>query len=484
MKVDIKKLFPGRSVLGQVQAIQKTVDHLQKTNKKLVRVQASLVRDILSMTEVEKGYKGNAYTDYAQAVAEIDKKYAGTADWGVLQCANIIDIRTAFILGQGINVIHTTEKKSGAKKEIEWANDFLEYNGLDKEMAGEFHSETEIEGKFLGILKVEKLKESQFKDYKEMISVQFVPWLKRRYKVEAKKDDYTQFEKVTWKADTGTKPKWSAGSYSTPDFVYRKFGGRIDEINDPAPKMMKCLTQVENIDKGLRDWREINRLYGSPTPHIECDTPEQAKKMNEIIEGLNFKVKKFFAHTGKFGYATPDMQGAESIEKEIIRNAVMVSGTTGIPIHYLGLSELLKQVATADDLREFVNTSTSKDRLKEEAIYRELIKKAMIKWNGLGVTPQLSNQAKSKLDPDKIDVTIPVISREQWMNLEKVIMPAVSLKFLSEDYFRSQIPGLDIEAEEKRLEKAKESEFARIKEENANLASQVTNQDLEIEEDT
>lgn len=478
---NIKSLIPGRKTQDQLQAMQKELKTLQKTHKKMVHVQAGLVRDILSMAETSADYKGNAYKDYKDAVEEISDKYCGIADWGVLQTANIIEVRTAFITGQGIKVVHKTDKKSEATKEIEWANDFLEYNGLDKEMPGEFHCESEIEGKFLGILKIEEIpEESPFKEYKKIVSMQFVPWSKRKYEVTAKKDDYTYFEKVVWKEDDSADKEFTAGSFTYPDFVYRKFGGRVDQPNDPAPKIMKCLTQIDNIDKGLRDWREINRLYGSPTPHIECETPEQAKKMNEMIEGLNFKVKKFFAHTGKFAYATPDMQGADSIEKEIIRNAVFVSGTTGIPIHYLGLAELLKQVATADDLREFVNTSTSKDRIKEEAIYREIIKKAMIKWNS-EVVGQMSDAVK--LDPDKIDVVIPVISREQWLNLEKVIMPAVEKQFLSEEYFRSQIPGLDTETEEKRLKKAKESDFQRIKKENADLVSKVENKDLGIEEE-
>ena len=446
---------------------------LRKLRTDLVHIMGSN-KDILTgdIFDEDKKYTGNRYPTYTGAVAEIAKKYNSRSDWGCILTGNIIDLRATFIISQGITVVPRKGiKKDEVLKELEWANDFLEFNDLDKEVAQEYAKEAEIEGKIALTLKTRKLTEGEFKGYTQMMSARYLSWTQKKYKVVPAEDDPLDYETLVWKPTNATKEE----TLSRSQFVYKKFGGRVNDPNEAQPKIMKCLTEIENVTMALRDWREINRLFAGPTPHIQCESAEQVKKMNLIIDKINFKIKKFLAHTGTFGYASPDMAGAESLEKEILRLVTFISGTTGVPIHWLGLTELLKQRATADDLREMVNVGTTKERQTWEGAYQELITKAMLKTND----ESQSGEGVGKLDPWKIRVTIPTISREQWLHIEKVLMPLALAGKLSDEALISQVPGIDAQDELKKLEENKTSDFERIKADNDRLTQEISDRNRE-----
>lgn len=416
-------------------------------------------------------YSGNNYRTYPAAVAEISKKYSSAANWGCILTGNIIDLRSVFIMAQGIKVLPRKGiEKSDAEKELEWAADFLEFNDLDKENAHEYAKEAEIEGKIALTLKIRELKEGEFRQYSKMITARYVSWTQKKYKIVTSEDDPLDYDRLIWKP-VGKKEQ----TLSRDKFVYKKFGGRVNDPNQAQPKIMKCLTEIDNVTKALRDWREINRLFAAPIPHIQCENADQAKKMNQQIDKLNFKIKKFMAHTGALGYISPDMAGAESIEKEILRLVTFISGTTGVPIHWLGLAELLKQRATADDLREMVNTGTTKERKTWEGAYQELITKAMMAWN----EKDQVGEGEKKLDPWKIRVLIPTISREQWAHLKDVLMPLAMAGKISDETLISQIPDIDVHDELKKLEEKKSSDFERIKADNDRLTKEISDRQNE-----
>ena len=420
----------------------------------------------------DRRYSGNRYPSYESAVMEIAKKYNSRADWGCILTGNIIDLRAVFIISQGIKVLPRKGVVKGeVEKELKWANDFLEYNDLDKEVAQEYAKEAEIEGKIALTIKVKKVEPGEFKGYTSMITARYISWTQKRYVVKTSKDDPLDYESLTWRPSNETKDQTLGRS----EFVYKKFGGRVNDPNQAQPKIMKCLTEIDNVTKALRDWREINRLFAAPIPHIECLNADQAKKMNAAIDKMNFKIKKFFAHTGVFGYESPDMAGAESIEKEILRLVTFISGTTGVPIHWLGLTELLKQRATADDLREMINTGTTKERATWEGVYQELITKAMLKVNA----ENQSGEGVGKLDPWKIRVIIPTISREQWTHVKDVLMPLALANKISDETLISQIPGIDVQDELARLEEKSKSDFERIKADNDRLSQDIADRDRE-----
>jgi len=450
------------------------------------KLQALVRDDILTLVEAETKYVGNKYRTYDLAIAEIDKKYNATADWGILQTGTIIDLRAAFSIGEGIKVVQKKNKKKQNKekqnkekqnkqgvdknresedREKQWIEEFLEYNDLDKEVIQEYAIEAEIEGKLAIKLEPETITDEQEKE-KTMINTTFISWQEKKYKVVTDPNDYKHYTELRWKPKNKTKDE----VLKEKEFVYKKFGGRIDRPNEAAPKMMKCLTYVENLDKALRDWREINRIFGGPILYMECQDKDEAERATTALDSKNFKIKKILAGTGKLQFVKLDTGGVESIEKEIITLAKMISGETGIPVHFLGLPELMSNRATAENMMEMIKAATTKNREIWKGAYEELIRKAIIMYN--------ETEKKTPLNPDNFSIKIPMITKEHWDHLEKIYLPAAVAGKISDEAFQEQIPGFDIEQERERREQKEAGELEQIKRENEDLKTDLNDRDL------
>ncbi len=427
-----------------------------------LRVKTQYLIDALSATDINNAgaYKGNEYRTYEAAVLAVDEKYNGTAKWGVLQTGNIIDLRAAFIVGRGFKV-SARDKGVDAKKEIAWTNAFFEYNDLDKEMTQLWAIEAEIEGKILIKIDMDKTPVLDvYKDYGyEMVAARYVSWLDKKYTVIASEDDYKKYTKVEW---TGVKP----GELEEKQFVYKKFGGRISDPNQAQSKVMKCLSQVDNLDHALRDWREINRIFGGPILYMKCVDAKEVGKAMEALEDQNFKIKKVLAGTGELMFITLKIDDVKSLENEILTNAKMISGTTGVSVQHMGLVELLKNRSTGDDQREALSAATVKDRVTWEGAYEELISKAMTLFND---TVYAQKSDSKKLNPSLIKVTIPVVTQQHWTNIKDIWLPAVIAGKVSEELFLEQLPDIDTEKELERQSEKEEAELERVKKENEDL---------------
>lgn len=415
--------------------------------------------DILSLTDRAIKYKGNRYTTYETAVKEINKKYNGTAEWGVLQTGSIIDLRAAFIIGEGLKIV---KKAEDANAEYDWVMQFLEYNDLDREVVQEFAKEAEIEGKIAIKLALEETPESEKEKKVYMVSTRYVSWTENGYVITANPQDYMRYEKMTWKPKEGDKDE----VLKEKEFVYKKFGGRINKPNSATPKIMRCLTQIEDLDKALRDWREIDRIFAGPLLGVECKTAEDRKSVHDALQDKNWKLKKIFIATAKLYYAQFDIKGVESLAEEITMLAKMISGTTGAPVHFLGFPDLMSNRAVADNLMQLVHAATVKERQTWMGAYEEVIAKSIAMYNAK-VHPKMSNQ--TALDPRKIGVEIPMITKDHWLHLEKVLLPAAVAKLISPEAFQQALPGLDLAAEKKRKETKDKSDVERMKKENETL---------------
>jgi len=430
---------------------------LEAQNKRLGEVQELLVDDILALKTSAAQYVGNDYRDYGTAVKAVSEKYSGVSEWGCLQTGTIIDLRAAFILGDGVKIVHRTETKGEAKNELQWARDFFEFNALDAEMAQELAKEAEIEGKIALQLFWEP---GTYKGYPGMVSVRFLSWLSKRYTVEVDPKDYMWYKRLKWAAGAN----WAEGDVPEEEFVFKKFGGRIYDVKDARPKIAKCLTQIDRLDKALRDLREINHLFASPTPSFKCADAQQATTLLKQIADQNWRIGKAIAHAAEFSLVSPDAAGVENLLREIETNTKMISGTTGVPIHYLGYLDLLKNRATGDNTRELVMAATTRERAVWIGALKEMLEKAMAMFNARSGAGQKSEEG-GRLDPEKVGIEIPLISQDHWKNLELVLIPAALGGIVSKEHVAGQIPGVDEEEEAKRRKEAEASELAAAKEE-------------------
>ena len=421
--------------------------------------------DALTGEESPSVYGTNNYKEYEKAVQAVNLKYENGAVWGNALTANIVDFRAAVTVSSGPQykpaMDSTIQQKDEegksigtgnegstpvmdeAEAEIDFCRSFFEANDINHETPQEWGREGEIEGRVAVRLK--------WDETKKQVIAEHLPWIKYKYKEIRSKQNPKIVESIEWDAQVGSNIP--AGTVGGDELVCRRFSGRLSSKN-PTTKIMRCLTQIDYIDQGFRDWREINRLYASPVPDVECKTPEEAEEMNAAIKGsINWKIKKLFVHSGVFSYKGPEMTGIDSLEKEITRQACFVAGTTGYPLQFL-LPDMLANRSTSENIMESALIHTASERAIWTGFYEELISKAMKMYS--------EKTSKSALDPNKISITISLMTEEQWQRLIQFWLPAFREELVSREAALSQIPDFNIREELDRREKADNSRIAQI----------------------
>lgn len=407
-------------------------------------------------------YTGNPYTTYDSAIENLSKKYEGTAEWGCQQARNIIDVRSAFIIGQGIKpVIKKDNLKPGStgQRELEFIKQFIKDNDLDEEMPQEFCKESEIEGRILfKLIKNEEVKK---------IELRHISYNTNKYKIKAADDDYKKYIAAEWKTSkTGKENKLEEN-----EFIYKKFGGRTDKVNDIMPKVAMVQINLENLDKAIWDWRKINHLFAAPTPVIRCDSSDIAKKVYAHIKTIKWNIGKFLTlWGGEYKLVGLENTGqVDSLKEEIIANIKIVSGEVGIPVHFLGFPDLMSNRAVSTDLFEFIIASTNKERHIWVGAYEEMFKKAML----------MSNDAfQTGYDVEVIGVEAPYITEAKLKELTEVWLPLYLEDVITLQYLLSKIPDINPEdVENEQNKKAKELlESIKRKEQKAQTGSAAVTQ--------
>jgi hypothetical protein len=419
-----------------------------------------------AMTGEEKSFKYgfNNFSDYAAACKAVNDRYENKCPFGNDLTANIIDFRAAVTASSGPQykpaerAIMRTKDEDGksvgsekaaagdvteeAEREMEFCRNFFEVNDLNHETPQELSREGEIEGRVAV--------ELAWDENQKQVIVIHKPWLTYKYEEVRSKFNPKVVDKITW-TDQGTEIK--AGEVGGDLLVCRRFSGRLS-VKYPMTKIMRTLTKIDAIDQAFRDWREIDRLYCAPIPIFECETEEEAERMNaELAKGVNFKIKKAWAIHGKFRLAGPDMAGIDSLESEIKRLACFISGTTGYPLQFL-LPDMLSNRSTSENIMESALVHTASERAIWTGFYEELIKKAMLLWQ--------KKMNKTPLDPNKISISISLMTQEQWNRLTSFWLPAFQGGLVSREAVLPQIPDFNVREELNRQEEKETADVARI----------------------
>lgn len=444
---------------AKIQEMRGKIDNLSKTNEKLaVKIQeySSMTVNLLAELENMKNiYKGNAYTSYATAVEAIAKKYNCESLFGVCLTSALIQAMSSFTCGQGFTTTAITDGEADA--EIAFVNELLDHNNLDEEGFIEIINEAMgIEGKLLLHLIPEpdyqwQYLDSDGKEVKKtgMVKIRFVPWRKYNYTILTPPDDYLTYTKAKWSA-TGTL---AAGSIDENKFVYRKFGGDLTDPNRASMKIWKCLTEIDMYDECKSDWRKINKLFASPTPHFEMENMDLVEKMNESLVQLNWRIGKMLSHIGKFQLTSASMEGIVSIEKEKVALQKIISGATGIPVHFFE-PEVMSNKRLAENEMEFVWASFNLERNIIKGAFDEIIRKSM----ALQV-----EQTNEKLDSKLIKNSIRVITDADWQRLKDFFLPLLRDGNIDRQTVLEKIPGIDVAQVLSRLSDQEDKDMENVK---------------------
>lgn len=202
------------------------------------------------------------------------------------------------------------------------------------------------------------------------------------------------------------------------------------------------LKLLEDIDKALWDWREMNHLFGAPTPFFKVENKSDVKPLQAALSEIQWRIGKLLITNADFSMVEITGAGAESIRKEIETKAKISSGMVGVPVHFLGFVDLMSNRATADNLMELLFASTSMERNSWVGLYSSMIEKAMRMHN---------EQMQNNLDSRALKVDIPEVSYQKLKELQEVWLPMYVGGGISLPTFLSKVPDVDVGAEIDRL---------------------------------
>jgi hypothetical protein len=410
----------NKKITKKVQFLEGQLDILNTTIKSLT--------EQLNNNEVRK----NKYQSYEKQVEQSYLMYNGLADYGNDTLRGLVDVRAAFIGGEGVKLIATNKNK---KKTQAFLDKLIDDNDLDGEGFIDIVETAELEGKLLPILKVVD---------KEKVIIRNMTWKTNKYVVKTDAYDPKKIISIKYK-DNDDKDK----TIPLDKAVYIKLGGTSDKTNKTTTKIGTVLTQIENYDRALYDLRENNHLFGKVTPYFKCEDQESANLINQAIQAKDFVVGSGYAGTAEFKYISPDMGASDNLFKEITLNVKKITAVTGVLIHWLGWPELMSNRATAENMLEQINAATKKDRLKLKKGIEELVQKAM-------VLATEANLPEAVNEPEGFEVVIPMPSIFQLEQIMSIYFPFQQADIISKTTLQNMTPGIDSQTENKLMQSEKE----------------------------
>lgn len=377
----------------------------------------------------------NAFTNYEDQVDETYKKYNGNADFGNQQTRAIVDLRTAFIAGEGISISCRNNRTS------KWIEDLIKNNSLD----GRYFINAVKAGELCGQNVFVYKKIIDKKDYKVKVKIRRLPYeSKSRYKPiysDIFKDEVID---IHIKTDFG----WT--SLGESNFLYTRIGG--DDFNSygPVTRIGVVLTDIENYDRALKDIRRLNHVLARITPTFETDSDAATTALKKNLQDLKWTIGKAFIGKAKFKYEVPSSGAHDNLMKELAATIKTISSTTGVPVHWVGHVDLMSNRSTADTLYEMIKNATSVDRvLWEKALY-DLIYKAQEFYIDSG-------GSDLRLDPD-FQVRLPLISFENFLEKVRALNIAYADEAISIDDYMNILPGIDPLKTKKAIEDKKKKD--------------------------
>jgi hypothetical protein len=434
----------AREIRNLKEESEKNLQNFQEESaKKIQNLQISFYTTTRNLAEnQQEKYAWNRYLTYDLAINEIHRMYNCQAPWGATIGA-LIDLRAAFVGGHGIEINQILPDSDREKAFVE---KFLEVNGLNSAGFLKLLREPEKEGKCLLKLIAEPDYEWEWTDQKKektekgMTKIQHLSWIKYQYKITGKKDSSEVAEKAVYK-NTNKEDV----TLEEPDFVYRRWRGPSNEINEAISVFQRAIDHVIGLEKAYFDQRLNNHLFAAPKPYIKCENKHQADEMNALLnensEGYNIASRRIMIIVGDFSFAVPP--ASTELQNEISTHRKAISFITGIPEQFLGDSSEVRGKDLSENLMEGVDHAMEGDRQVAEDLLNELIRKAIVMVNGK-TTP---------LNENAIKIRIGKITAADWNRIVAIWLPAINDGKVSHETFLEKIPGLDVEQELERLEK-------------------------------
>ena len=379
----------------------------------------------------------NAYNTYESQVQETYRKYNALSSFGNQQVRAAIDLRTAFIAGEGISISCEDERTA------DWIETFLDRNLLQGPNFINGVKGSEMSGQALFVLQT-----AQWLDESLYIQALRFPWtIKEPYKPVFRnprlKDEVLD---ILVKKEFG----WESANFR--NFIYIRTGGDDGNTEGPCTKVGVVLTDMENYDRAIKDMRRNNHIFARITPNFETETDAETKSLKDRLDQMRWTIGQAFIGKAKFDYKTPKTGAHDNLASELSSTIKTISAVTGIPVHWLGYVDLMSNRSTAESLYELIKNATILERqFWETSLYHMIVKAQELYINGGGTDI-------NKMNFD-FEVRLPLIDFNEFLNRVKGLQIAYMDQAISIDDYRNMLPGIDplktkraIEAEEEKEE--------------------------------
>jgi hypothetical protein len=426
----------------------------KKNIKKIVKeikIQASLPegsRDYIMIESLLTGLRynisipgtTNAYNTYETQVTETYRKYNAMSSFGNQLTRAIVDLRTAFIAGEGISVSCEDDKYS------KWIDTFFIRNLMQGPNFINAVKGSEMCGQSLFLLKP-----AEWYDKSLYVKASRFPYaLERRYKPVFK----TAFLKDEI-IDIMVKKEFGWESLNMKNYIYTRTGGDDGNTEGPCTKVGVVLTDIENYDRAIKDMRRNNHIFARITPTWEVDSAGEAKSLKEQLNKLKWKIGEAFIGKAKFEYKTPKTGAHENLQSELTATIKTISAVTGVLVHWLGYVDLMSNRSTAESLYELIKNATILERQFWESSLYNMIVKAQELYIDAG------GQDISKLYYD-FEVRLPLINFGEFLNRVKALQIAYMDQAISIDDYRNMLPGIDPLKTKKAIDKMDKEEETKL----------------------
>jgi hypothetical protein len=412
-------LFDGNKKLKQ------KIQALEEAQRDILN---SLIVNTVGSSQTSQIRKNN-YQTYPAQINIMYRMYNSSTDYGSGLLRNIIDTRSSLIAGEGLSIFAKN------KKTQKFIDTFIKKNNLNGSRLFEIVTGCEMEGKSLVIL---------IPDSKDQyVKTRWFSFYLNNYTIETDKKDSDIITSIHWTDKAGNKHE------TRPDrAVYMKTGGTTDRYNDTPPRTANVLTQIENYERALYDLRFNNHLFGRITPYWKTENSQDAKVINNALNNKEWDFGKGYAGAADFKYVSPDSGASDTIAKEMSLNLKIISAVTGIPVHWLGWTDLMSNRSTADELREMLLLCVKKEKLIIVEKIKEMIQKAMEMSVAAGFDDAV-------YDPDGFVVDLPVLTMDQIKSLVEVWIPLMDADLVSHADVQNRIPGINPSETNKMIESEK-----------------------------
>jgi hypothetical protein len=438
--------------------------------KKKTQEKRNLVKTIKIQGSVEGGYDSimiesmltgqrlnvsipgtiNAYATYDSQVTETYRKYNGFSSFGTQQLRACVDLRTAFIVGEGVSVSAKDEATAN------WIETFITKNVMSGINFINAVKGAEMTGQSLLLLRP-----MVGLDNNLYIKITRIPY---RYQIPYRavyKDPLIREEVI----DVQIKKNGQWMSSGFKNFIYVRTGGDDSNSEGPVTKVGVVLTDIENYDRAVKDMRRNNHIFARITPVFEVETDSEATSLKTKLEGLKWKIGEVFIGKAKFKYETPERGAHENLNTELVATIKTISSVTGVPVHWLGYVDLMSNRSTAETLYEFIKNGTINERVEWEKSIYNMILKAQELYIDTG------GKELPKLDPD-FRVVLPLIDFGNFLERVRGLNLAYTDEAISIDDYRNAIPGIDPLKTARAIEEEKENEKNQLKAVGASISNE------------